>query len=911
MSTAVKTLLAMSLVALAAVSSAAPATQWNSRGIGDGGGLYAPSFNPSNAAEIYLPCDMSPMFHTTNSGAAWDVVDFRQLQTFSHLGVQFAANPQIRWALDRRLNPPADTATQLPVVSTNGGATWLPLDTNVWPTARLAQSIFASALDTQTVVVATFNNLYCSTNGGATMTQVFTASSNRLAGAFFDPPNIFVGCRAGLLVSTNNGAAFALASVGGFDTNAEAMYSFCGGKQNGTNRFYCVTDAKAAVYPGMTVDVYNFRGLYRLDWGQTNWVADTNGLAAGEYPAFVAMAQNDINTAYVATAHTNLLYPDRETVYRRTGTAPWSRTFFITPNNTNIFSGWAGVPFSTSLSYDFPLGFAVAPFDANRVCLVDSATSQLTTNSGATWSQIYVNPADQNVTNGPITSGKAYRGVGLEPTVALWMFWSSPTNLIAGHSDIRAARSSDGGNSWAFDYSGMPNDEVYQVISHPATNILYCVNPHLWTPFFDFHGDDASIDSQTGALLFSTNSGKNWSLLHSFGGPSPVWAAIDPNRTNVMYVSVANSTNGGICCTTNLLAGTSASWFKLASHPRMAGHPYNLSVLNDGTLLCSHAMHIPSAASVSFQTNSGIYYCTNPLAGASAVWLDRSTNAMWYWTFDVTIDPGDTNQNTWFAGVYNGYGSYNTNATANPNSCGGLYATTNRGASWSRIFSTDSVHSCAINPANTNEMYLCTRASGLWYCNDLHRLGGPTFQAVTNYPFRNPLRTFFNPYDANEIWIGSYGNGWRVGRVTPLATWRSVKFGLSETNAAIADDAADADGDGVANILEYASGTDPLDANSHPTTPLQIISSGGTNYFAVTFQRDTRATDLLWTVETSGDLAIWQSGSTYSASGDAPNTPLTSEVSRSGGPVETIVVRENVPMNVAAERYLRVKVSTP
>lgn len=742
--------------------------QWDARGIGGGGGLYAPAFNPSNSAEIYLPCDMSPMFHTTNSGAAWDVVDFRQLETYTDLGVQFAADPRIRWALDRRLVPPADSIQQLPVVSTNGGGTWLPLATNIWPVTRLTQSLFASPADSQTVLAATANNLYCTTNGGATMTPVFTSPNNRLAGAFFDPPNIFVGCRAGLLVSTNGGASFALANVGGFDTNTEAMYSFCGAKQGGTTRFYCVTGARAGIVPGMTPDALTPVGVYRLDYGQPSWTADTSDLTANDQPVFAGMALNDIHTAWLAVRRANTTFPDVESIYRKpNAAAAWQRVFFILPNNPNLVTGWIGTGGTAPLNFSSPRGFAVAPYDASRACLVDSATSQLTTNGGATWSQLYVNAADQNPTNTTPPFGKNYRGIGLEPTVSLWLHWTSPSNLIAGHSDIRATRSADGGHSWAFDYTGMPWDELYHISAHPQSNILYAANPHLFTPFFDFHGDDASIDPQTGALLFSNNGGATWATLKSFGGPPTVWTAIDPKNPNVMFASTVNSTSGGIWATTNLLAGTGATWFKLASHPRMAGHPYNLRVLNDGSLVCGHALHMPNPTT--FQTNSGIYYCTNPLAGASATWLDRSTNAMWYWTFDVTIDPGDASQNTWFAGVYSGYGSYNTNAAPDPKTCGGLYRTTDRGVTWTIIFTNDSVHSCTVNPANPSEMYVSTRAAGLWFCDDLRGAGGPTFEAVTNYPFRNPLRTFFNPYDATEIWVASYGNGWRTGRATAQA----------------------------------------------------------------------------------------------------------------------------------------------
>jgi hypothetical protein len=65
------------------------------------------------------------------------------------------------------------------------------------------------------------------------------------------------------------------------------------------------------------------------------------------------------------------------------------------------------------------------------------------------------------------------------------------------------------------------------------------------------------------------------------------------------------------------------------------------------------------------------------------------------------------------------------------------------------------------------------------------------------------------------------------------------------------------------------------------------------------------------TVELSDDLTNWLSGSSYSATNVNANTPLTTEVSRIGTNTESITIRENVPVDSAPNRFLRVKVSSP
>jgi hypothetical protein len=39
----------------------------------------------------------------------------------------------------------------------------------------------------------------------------------------------------------------------------------------------------------------------------------------------------------------------------------------------------------------------------------------------------------------------------------------------------------------------------------------------------------------------------------------------------------------------------------------------------------------------------------------------------------------------------------------------------------------------------------------------------PTWSLVTAYPFRQPERVYFNPFNQTEMWVSSFGNGMRVG----------------------------------------------------------------------------------------------------------------------------------------------------
>jgi hypothetical protein len=232
---------------------------------------------------------------------------------------------------------------------------------------------------------------------------------------------------------------------------------------------------------------------------------------------------------------------------------------------------------------------------------------------------------------------------------------------------------------------------------------------------------------------------------------------LDPANTNCLFASViaTNMSVAGIYVSTNIQNGAAATWKRLAAPPRTQGHPFNIHPLKDGTLVCTYSGR-RAGSPQEFTASSGVFYSIN--AGAS--WIDRSDASMDYWTMDLVVDPNDTTQNTWYVGVYSGWGGP-------PNGLGGLYATTNRGLAWMQLNSDDGVSSCTFNPANSNELYVTTEGDGLLFSGNIHS-PSPTLALVTSYPFGQPERVFFNPYNSSQIWVTSFGNGIRVGSTLSL-----------------------------------------------------------------------------------------------------------------------------------------------
>jgi hypothetical protein len=237
-------------------------------------------------------------------------------------------------------------------------------------------------------------------------------------------------------------------------------------------------------------------------------------------------------------------------------------------------------------------------------------------------------------------------------------------------------------------------------------------------------------------------------VLHDFADPV-IWLTLDPNVANKMYACVIHSVNGGIYVSSNINLGAASTWTKLSNPPRTEGHPYNIHVLNDGTLIAVYSGRRNAAGT--FIASSGVFKSTN--GGTS--WTDISDAGMFYWTKDLIIDENDPAQNTFYCCVFSGWGGP-------PNGLGGIYKTTNRGTSWTKINSSDRVESCTINPNNANEMYFSTESEGLWMTSNLN-VASPVFSKVTNYPFMHPVRMIFNPFNENELWVTSFGNGLKLG----------------------------------------------------------------------------------------------------------------------------------------------------
>jgi hypothetical protein len=138
----------------------------------------------------------------------------------------------------------------------------------------------------------------------------------------------------------------------------------------------------------------------------------------------------------------------------------------------------------------------------------------------------------------------------------------------------------------------------------------------------------------------------------------------------------------------------------------------------------------------------------------------------------------------------------------------------------------------------------------------------------------------------------------------PWDDWRFNRFTAVElADDAISGEAADPDGDGLPNLLEYAFHFDPklADESRGFTGALEPHPSTSADHLVLTFNRRLAPTDLIYRVEVSSDLLMWLSG-------PAVTEEILPPVANPDGVTETARVRLLEPASVGNPRFARLRV---
>jgi hypothetical protein len=133
----------------------------------------------------------------------------------------------------------------------------------------------------------------------------------------------------------------------------------------------------------------------------------------------------------------------------------------------------------------------------------------------------------------------------------------------------------------------------------------------------------------------------------------------------------------------------------------------------------------------------------------------------------------------------------------------------------------------------------------------------------------------------------------------PFERWRFANFsGWELADPTLSSETATPAGDGIPNLMKYASGLPAKVAATHSLIRGRLLQIEGQVYAALNYTRLKHAEDVAYYPEITPDLANWLSGPDYLQ--EAERTDL--------GLSELVTVRDRTPLGAIGRRFLRLKV---
>jgi Bacterial Ig domain len=773
-------------------------------GLGGGGSIYAPAVAPYNSSIIFVSCDMTGLYRSTDGGLHWTMMDERAVQGSTSFSVAFDPTTQghiIGFHPGLGMRESFDT-----------GTTWSAFSPGL-PSG--AGSITAAAFSTDNptkLVVGTSNGLYVLQNG------VWQAgpTGNFLRVIFVTDPSL--GHQ--VAYAATSGAIYQLSSSGSWNIFSSGLP--IGGSELVTDIAGGADATHYALYAAISTasgQLASSGGVYRYASNNPSWTRQVNGLNGGngsitrdpdcdtgtdpQYQLLgVAAAQPD--SAYVTAINTTC----KDYVYKGTfssGAMSWSPVYDGFQNHTtnNLTPGWIEMQPPWGLGWGFgggAHGFAVAPGDFNTAVYVNNAAVHITTNGAAQWVARYTSLA----TGTAGTSSARWQTTGVDVTSS-WYYYAHPdpnkaTIHFIANTDMALSRSVDSGSTWVpiFQGGGSSWNTFYQLaFEYPA-------GTRIWAAVSSQH--DIPQETQLGAapgngtVLVSTDDGATWNSVVTSGLPAGPVVSIIYNA-GTLYASVwgngvYSSADGGSTWTQ---VGSSSS-FPTDSNGHVNKHVYQLRFDAAGSLYVVIAADNTQASIL----HGGLYKLVSGSwqklsSGLETLLGQRGATLAPY---DYLIDPTNSDLIYVCAGDVprsnGGFGVYKYSQSANTWTDMGLQNAI--GVADSQV---------AFAPFLINgTFYVTTMGDGIWQTTN----GGSTWSEYKGIPFLSPQRITMV---GTQMYITTFGGGvWKPGTSPPppppgpTATMTAPTAGSTVSGTiTLSATASDPSGSGIAGVTFLVDGT--------------------------------------------------------------------------------------------------------
>lgn len=735
----VSLLIAMLVPHAVTAQSAGSGSRWTPIGLSGGGGMYRPAVSPVEPDRMMLNCDMSGAYVSADGGRNWKMIHCEQLRSSTRCRPAFhPSDPLTIYA--------ANGWSALSVTH-DGGVTWKQLAAF---NGTLSGEIAIEPDAPRNILVGVDASVYRSTDGGAGWTKCDGPTGEPLAFHFdqASPANArtcYAGTRSGVWRSDDGGITWARKTAGLPEGDLLAFGAGSNAKDG------CIL---YATVPGKNDNGAYAGGIYRsTDRGESWQPANGAGLnlevkafdewAMGEVAQYNQIATSNANPrrVYAFNTNTGIPPPHHASVYRSDDAGKtWRATFQADPRwqPCNVEQDY-GVRGDGQYYQGVPEPVVCAT-NADRLLLVDDGHVYTTRDGGKTWQIGHTRPAAE-------AAGAPERWVcnGLVVTTT-WNYYVDPFERgrhYICYTDLGFALSTDAGKTWAWwaAKGRAPwTNTCYQLAFDPE------IPGKMWGAFSNIHDipNENIISGRhngagPGGVCLSTDFAGSWTVSNT-GLPvrATTSVIVDPHSPKGRRTLYAGQFGGGVFKSTD----DGKTW---TAKNNGLGSADNLRVTRvylhtDGTLFAMVTALRKDGKLVA--DGVGLYRSKD--GGDS--WTPANASQSLLWPKDFTVDPRDSR--TIYVGA----------ADAGGEQQGGLWRTTDGGATWKRILRKGPQHFGAyLDPRRPGTIYATLTedapTAGLWLSRD----NGATWAPVSGLPFANAQRVAFDSADPDRIYVTTFG----------------------------------------------------------------------------------------------------------------------------------------------------------
>jgi hypothetical protein len=461
------------------------------------------------------------------------------------------SNPKVMYVGGGWGNTPRESPSQMGIFgTTDGGATWTPLDNGLTNTdgtiSSVVNGLWLDQANPSVLLAATeFGGTFRSTNGGTTWTNVSRSESTQFA---TNGSSLYVATRKGILVSTNDGATWtvSLRAAKGASTVVTGGTATYAGLTNGdVYRLNGTTWTKTG-HPGngpvhnLAVDPFNASIVYANVDDASAWNQNLYGSINGGVTWTFINCNCSIGAQALAAS---LVVPHRMYLGDDGGGVIY---YFTADGNPNPTLHFGAQPFGVDMRYIVPAKATVNTDDACYL-LEDQGLFYAARCTTGTAPPLNANTPDTLAYDVKVTS--------------------NGMNAIVPLQDNSGALSTDGGKHWTYPNSAANAGEGGEAFVDPA-NTAHCYFTHpdsgLWISSngcattngtgesgfesiaFDpthsgkLYGID-NADTNSARTVVSTNSGSSWNAT-SFHFANPYQVVVSTTDANTILVAYGTTT---------------------------------------------------------------------------------------------------------------------------------------------------------------------------------------------------------------------------------------------------------------------------------------------------------------------------------------------------------------------------------